>query len=397
MTLWLVMSVLMAVTVVGVCWPLLRQRAAGGGESATVYKAQLSEIEREESAGLMSNEDARLARTEVERRLIGAARIETSTVEPPMNLTDRTTFIAIAAAIAVGSGVLYAVVGSPDAPPGRAIAMTPTGPADSTTVEKNIASVDEMMVKLESRLEEKPDDAEGWRMLGWSKFRTNDFAGAAVAYSQAVKLAPDDAETQSAFGEALTRAAGGQVTEDATKALQAALKLDAADARARFLLGLRKDQRGDPRAALDDWLTMLSSAPADAPWFDEVRSRAVELSQSSGLDISKRLPEPRTPLDSSSLIANGPTQQDVSEAAAMPAEDRQAMIDGMVSRLDARLKQNPQDLDGWLKLIRARRVLGQEDLASRALAGGQAVFVKDKNALAKLKAAFTESLALPPT
>ena len=81
----------------------------------------------------------------------------------------------------------------------------------------------------------------------------------------------------------------------------------------------------------------------------------------------------------------------------MPAEDRQAMIDGMVSRLDARLKQNPQDLDGWLKLIRARRVLGQEDLASRALAGGQAVFVKDKDALAKLKAAFTESRALPPT
>ena len=73
------------------------------------------------------------------------------------------------------------------------------------------------------------------------------------------------------------------------------------------------------------------------------------------------------------------------------------MIDGMVSRLDARLKANPKDLDGWLKLIRARRVLAQDDLAARALADGQAAFAGDPPSLAKLKGAMSESLALPPT
>ena len=60
----------------------------------------------------------------------------------------------------------------------------------------------------------------------------------------------------------------------------------------------------------------------------------------------------------------------------MSPEARQAMVDGMVSRLDARLKANPADLDGWLRLIRARRVLDQTDLAQKAVADGQAAFVE---------------------
>jgi len=68
------------------------------------------------------------------------------------------------------------------------------------------------------------------------------------------------------------------------------------------------------------------------------------------------------------------------------------MIDGMVSRLDARLKADPTDLEGWLKLIRARRVLGQTDLAAKAVADGQAAFAKDAAARAQLQQAFSAPL-----
>lgn len=76
----------------------------------------------------------------------------------------------------------------------------------------------------------------------------------------------------------------------------------------------------------------------------------------------------------------------------MSPQDRQAMIDGMVLRLDARLAANPADLDGWLRLIRARRVLGQEDKALAALAKGKAVFAADPTAQQQFAAVMAEPI-----
>ena len=404
--LWLAITLMMVGAVALANWPFLRRTQVSNGASADIYRSQLGELEREESAGLISNDDARMARTELQRRLISAAETTTFAKESSMTLTDRTTFIAIAASVAVGSAIVYSLVGAPG------IAASPQGPIASQSMQgglfanttnsapstpTNVAPVDEMIGSLEVRLNSAPNDVEGWRMLGWSKFRTDDFVGAAAAYARAAKLAPKDAETLSAYGESLSRAAGGMVTPEATQALQAAIKADPADARARFLLGLKEDQEGKPQEALDLWITMLKSAEPNAPWFDEVRGRAVELSRSAGIDIATRLPPARTADAVPTDRPAGPSAVQVSEAQAMAPEARQAMVDGMVARLDARLKAKPDDLDGWKRLIRARRVLGQTDLAQRALAEGRTHFAARATDLRALQDAMSEPLELPPT
>ncbi|NNE23072.1 MAG: c-type cytochrome biogenesis protein CcmI, partial [Rhizobiales bacterium] len=68
----------------------------------------------------------------------------------------------------------------------------------------------------------------------------------------------------------------------------------------------------------------------------------------------------------------------------MSAADRQQMIAGMVDRLAARLNGNGDDLDGWLRLINARMVLGQKDKASEALNSAREQFKANKDALAQL-------------
>jgi cytochrome c-type biogenesis protein CcmH len=406
--LWFLLTLAMIAAAAAVAWPFLKRTSVADGASSDIYKAQLAEIDREESAGLMSGEDARMARTEIQRRLIATTGASSLIETSDMTLTDRTTFIAVAASIAIGSAVLYMTLGAPGAMPvshpqitaqnmsGMA-ASAMNAPAASGSGAMSVAPVDEMIGSLETRLKAEPNDVEGWRMLGWSKFRTDDFAGAAAAYAQAVKLAPGDAETQSSYGESLSRAAGGLVTEDAARALQAALKANPADPRARFLLGLKKEQAGKPQEALNDWLALLESANANDPWYDEVRGRVVELSQSSGIDVSQRLPAARNTASAPPLpmasAPTGPTAAQVSEAAAMTPEARQAMIDGMVGRLEQRLKQNPNDLDGWLKLIRSYRVLGRTDLAAKAATDGQAQFASDKAAANQLKAAMLEPIS----
>ncbi len=54
-------------------------------------------------------------------------------------------------------------------------------------------------------------------------------------------------------------------------------------------------------------------------------------------------------------------------AKDMSDADRNAMIRGMVDRLATRLKQNGDDVEGWLRLVRAYMVLGERDKAKSAL------------------------------
>ncbi|MCP5087291.1 MAG: hypothetical protein GY952_10870 [Rhodobacteraceae bacterium] len=76
----------------------------------------------------------------------------------------------------------------------------------------SVGEVEPMIKALASRLQQNPDDAEGRRMLGWSYFSTERYGNAAQAYRQAAELQGDDADLYSAYGEALVRAARGQVT-----------------------------------------------------------------------------------------------------------------------------------------------------------------------------------------
>ncbi|MEO1749030.1 MAG: hypothetical protein AAFR27_10535 [Pseudomonadota bacterium] len=71
---------------------------------------------------------------------------------------------------------------------------------------------------------------------------------------------------------------------------------------------------------------------------------------------------------------------------ALPEDERTEMITSMVEGLDERLQSDPNDLEGWLRLIRARMVLGQPDLARSALQNGSAAFADDGNALQSLNA-----------
>jgi len=63
--------------------------------------------------------------------------------------------------------------------------------------------VDQVIAALEAKLQDKPDDAEGWRMLGWSYFETGRFAESATAMRRAIQLAPGNSEYHSMLGEAL--------------------------------------------------------------------------------------------------------------------------------------------------------------------------------------------------
>lgn len=57
---------------------------------------------------------------------------------------------------------------------------------------------------------------------------------------------------------------------------------------------------------------------------------------------------------------SAPTPEQMQAAQDMSPEDRANMIIAMVEGLAERLEDNPNDPEGWARLLRARKVLGQE-------------------------------------
>lgn len=67
-----------------------------------------------------------------------------------------------------------------------------------------------------------------------------------------------------------------------------------------------------------------------------------------------------------SATPRGPTPEQMQAAGKMTAEDRQAMIRGMVEGLAEKLKDNPNDIEGWMRLARSWEVLQEPEKAQAA-------------------------------
>ncbi len=300
--------------------------------------------------------------------------------------------LVVAAALALTAGGVAVYRGQRDA---AAIALPPT-PSESQA-----PSVDDVITKLEARLKAKPDDAEGWRMLGWSYFQTQRYAEAATALKEAVKLDPEHAETYSFLGESLVLASKteGKIPWDAKAAFDKALKLDPKDARARYFRAVAMDLAGQHRKAIDAWFALLKDTPSDAPYADDIRAVIKNVGTRYKIPYEERLaaaqfaaPAGGMTTDGAAVAAGGipgPSSADIKAASTLPKGQQEAMIRGMVDGLEAKLAKNPGNVDGWIMLLRSRMQLGEPGKAGKALQDGLAAFRNDQAAARKLREAAT--------
>ncbi|MBM3598405.1 MAG: c-type cytochrome biogenesis protein CcmI [Alphaproteobacteria bacterium] len=382
--LWLAIVVLSAVVILLV-WRAVFAAEATAAERAdygiNVYKDQLAEIGRDRAGGLLSEEQAAAARIEVERRML-AASVDRAPAGRKINPKGaRISAASVAVALPALAFIFYLGVGSPDKPD------QPLAGRDlSTGAMAESAQIRAMVEGLRDRLAANPNDLQGWMMLGRSYAVLGRRADSAEAYRRAVEQSQGDPEVLSAYAEALVYAADGVVTPPARAGFEEVLRAQPDDARARYYVGLAMVQAGDAEGGLARWRALEADSPPDAPWLQGLRSRMAEVAKSSGADLARPSPAPRLPSMAQAPVTQapaaqgagsgtprGPSQADIEAAGRMSPQDRQAMIRSMVEGLEARLADNPNDLEGWRRLARSWGVLGEHEKARAAQASADAL------------------------
>jgi cytochrome c-type biogenesis protein CcmH len=357
MTLWFVFALMTVAAIFAVLWPLGRTgRAQDQGSEVAVYKDQLAEIERDLAAGSIPAPDAEAARIEISRRLLAAAASE-----PAMAATSSVTWRRVAAVLAlaglplVAMGV-YMPLGSPK--------LQDFPLAQRERVPGKAQSLENLVAQVQQHLEKNPTDGRGWNVLAPVLQRLGRFDDAVRAYRNSLTYNGESAERRADLGEAIAAAAGGVVTAEAKTEFERAHALDADDPKANYFLGLAAEQDGRKDDAANIWRGLLAKAPADAPWRALVQTSLARVGGGGTM-----------PALSDETIA---ASKDMAEG------DRNAMVRGMVERLATRLKQNGDDVESWLRLVRAYLVMGERDKAMGASVDARQAVASDAERLRQL-------------
>ncbi|RCS23532.1 c-type cytochrome biogenesis protein CcmI [Phyllobacterium salinisoli] len=357
MEFWLIAVLLTFAATLAVLLPLTRRKtadAADGQYDLEVYRDQMREVDADAARGLIDPQSAEQARAEIGRRMLKAeheAKQQDNTKIPGMQ-GARWVVLSAVLSVPLISWSLYALTGSPDVPAQPLAERMAKNPADG--------SVNELIARAEAHLAQNPDDGQGWDVLAPVYLRLQRPQDAVNAYRNAIRLQGESAERTLGLGEALALVAGGTITGDAQAMFERAAALDPNDIRPRFMIARGLMQEGRNGDAADLLQNFLDKAPADAPWRDQLKT-AIE-----------RIRNPAV------AAANGPDQEDVEAAANMNPEDRNAMINSMVATLDERLKQNPDDVEGWKRLVRSYLILNRRDDALAALKRGNDALAGEK-------------------
>jgi cytochrome c-type biogenesis protein CcmH len=346
MLFWILVAILTAAVAAVLLLPLLRRPVAAAGDAShdvEVYRDQLEELKRDEATGLIGTTEAELARAEVARRLIAASKAE---VKDRANPAERRNRLAQAFVIAVLPAIglcLYIATGRPDLP-AQPLAERLANPGNDINI---------LIARAENHLARNPDDGAGWDLLAPIYYRSGRMEEAANAFSEAIRLLGANTERLDGYAETLIAQSNGIVTAEARTRLEQSLKLKADNPRAKYYLALALEQDGKKPEARAAFEAMAKEAPADAPWLPLVNQHIAALGDAQGGETAGQL--------------GNPTADDVAAAEGMSTGDRQQMIAGMVESLAAKLQENPDNFEGWTRIIRSYVVLDQRPKAEAAL------------------------------
>ena len=286
-----------------------------------------------------------------------------------------------------GGKAAWALLGAAVLVAGASIGWNILSPPDTLAAPEAAPGAPPSIAELRAAAEAAPQDVSAWRALAFAHFQRREFAQAVSAYERAVQIDPDDASLWAALGETRlyaedeSRPDADPLPQSAMAAFRRAAAIDPSEPRARYFLAVETDLSGNHEEALSAWLALLEDTPTGAPWEPDLIRTIRQVGQINNIDVEERLAKamqvrlPPIAVAGSGEVAGaaasgtvgGPTQAQIAAAQSLTAEEQQAQIEGMVAMAEAKLADDPSNLDRWVMVMRSHSMLGNAAKAKATL------------------------------
>ena len=335
--IFLLLALVLTLVVLAVLWRVLWQATRPVAQSqereqvlshVAVYREQLAELERELAQGSLDQAGFDLSHQELTQRLLEDAPPPQSSAAPTpaTNKRPKLLLAGIAVLIPLMAFSAYFLVGTPMALDPQ---LSAQAHGDEQLTPERLAS---MADQLAERLQNEPNNAEGWVMLGRIQRALARYDEADLALQKSLALARND-DVMIERAEVLAQKNNGNFKGEPWAIINAVLKVDPTHGNALLLAGSAAFSEGRFKEALAYWERVKASlrpASPDAAALAEAIDQARE-----------RLGMP--PLSPATNMANAPASAGV--LTAKPASDGTERITGRVSIDPALAAQvSPQDI-----------------------------------------------------
>jgi cytochrome c-type biogenesis protein CcmH len=273
LTFWIVAALLIVAALAFVLVPLLRPGVRHGPSlreaNLAVLRRQRQEIETDVTLGLLPKDSREAALAELAARaeedlapVADAPQHEGGSRKPatpgrPWGAAA--VFGLLIPAVAVG---LYLRVGTPEVTDPQLMAAAKAKPGDH--------QIEEMVAALEKKMQERPDDVQGWSLLARSYVATGKHDKALTAYAHLAKIAPDDASVLTDYADVLAVSRGRNLAGEPLELVMRALKIDPRHPKALALAATAKLNSGDFAESVKYWERLYAVVPPASEDADQV-------------------------------------------------------------------------------------------------------------------------------
>jgi len=250
--------------------PLLRRQQSDASTSslssnARLFESRMQDLKADKARGALSESDYAAMVHELERDLLAQVSQEAAASHPTPS-QSLATMLAIVALIPTATIFLYLYLGNP-----KAMLQDQSAHPLSLEEKKNLPSMPELIVKLEKRLQETPDDPQGWVFLGRTYAAADRMADSVKAYQKAHELAGDDPNLLADLAESMAITQNYSMAGDPTRYVEQVLKMVPDHSKGLWLGGTAAFQTQNYPLALARWIKLLGQMPAQSEDTESLR------------------------------------------------------------------------------------------------------------------------------